>query len=94
MMKSRYATLSLVKPHYLVDGAHASAATNEAEAQALFTKFAAAQNAHSVSAVKAMRWNSRGTLLLARGAEIRVFLGVLKSRDMGTRTPSVIGRRS
>jgi hypothetical protein len=52
-------------------GAHASAATNEAEARALFTKFVAAQNAHSVSAVKAMLWNSPGTLLLARGAEIR-----------------------
>ena len=50
-------------------GAHASAATNEA--RALFTKFVAAQNAHSVSAVKAMLWNSPGTLLLARGAEIR-----------------------
>jgi hypothetical protein len=48
-----------------------SAATKEAEARALFTKFVAAQNAHSVSGVKAMLWNSPGTLLLARGAEIR-----------------------
>ena len=32
-------------------GAHASAATNEAEARALFTKFVAAQNAHSVPVV-------------------------------------------
>jgi hypothetical protein len=52
-------------------GAHASAATNEAQARALFTKFVAAQNAHSVSGVKAMLWNSPGTLLLARGTEIR-----------------------
>jgi hypothetical protein len=52
-------------------GAHASAATNEAEARALFTKFVAAQNAHSVGDVKSMLWNSRGTLLLARGIEIR-----------------------
>jgi hypothetical protein len=52
-------------------GANASAATNEAEARDLFTKFVAAQNAHSVSDVKAMLWNSPGTLLLARGAEIR-----------------------
>src|SRR3984885_7304174 len=52
-------------------GAHASAATNEAEARALFTKFVAAQNAHSVSDVKSMLWNSPGTLLLARGVEIR-----------------------
>jgi alkanesulfonate monooxygenase SsuD/methylene tetrahydromethanopterin reductase-like flavin-dependent oxidoreductase (luciferase family) len=52
-------------------GAHASAATNEAEARALFTKFVAAQNAHSVGDVKSMLWNSPGTLLLARGVEIR-----------------------
>ena len=51
-------------------GAHASAATNEAEARALSTKFVAAQN-HRVSGIKAMLWNSPGTLLLARGAEIR-----------------------
>jgi hypothetical protein len=52
-------------------GADASAATNEAEARALFTKFVAAQNAHSVGDVKSMLWNSPGTLLLARGVEIR-----------------------
>jgi hypothetical protein len=52
-------------------GAHASPATNEAEARALFTKFVAAQNAHSVGGVKALLWNSPATLLLARGAEIR-----------------------
>ena len=52
-------------------GAHASAATNEAEARALFTKFVAAQNAHNVDDVKSMLWNSPGTLLLARGVEIR-----------------------
>jgi hypothetical protein len=52
-------------------GAHASAATNEAEARALFTKFVAAQNAHSVGGVKSMLWNSPGALLLARGNEIR-----------------------
>ena len=52
-------------------GANASAATNESEARALFTKFVAAQNAHSVGDVKSMLWNSPSTLLLARGAEIR-----------------------
>jgi hypothetical protein len=52
-------------------GTHASAATSEDEARALFTKFVAAQNAHSVSDVKAMLWNSPDPLLLARGAEIR-----------------------
>jgi hypothetical protein len=52
-------------------GAHASTATNEAEARSLFTKFVTAQNAHSVGDVKSMLWNSPGTLLLARGIEIR-----------------------
>ena len=50
---------------------HALAATNEVEARALFTKFVAAQNAHSVSDVKTMLWNSPGMLLYARGVEIR-----------------------
>lgn len=52
-------------------GAHASAATNEAEARALFTRFVAAQNAHSVSDVRTLLWNSPGMLLYARGVEIR-----------------------
>jgi alkanesulfonate monooxygenase SsuD/methylene tetrahydromethanopterin reductase-like flavin-dependent oxidoreductase (luciferase family) len=52
-------------------GAHASVATNEAEARALFTKYVAAQIAPSVDDVKSMLWNSPGTLLLARGVEIR-----------------------
>jgi hypothetical protein len=52
-------------------GAHASTATNEAEARSLFTKFVTAQNAHSVGDVTSMLWNSPGTLLLARGIEIR-----------------------
>jgi hypothetical protein len=52
-------------------GAHASDATNEAEARALFTKFVAAQNAHSASDIKTMLWNSPGTLLYARGLEFR-----------------------
>jgi len=52
-------------------GAHASAATNESEARDLFTRFVAAQNAHSVRDVKSMLLNSPGTLLLARGVEIR-----------------------
>ena len=52
-------------------GAHASTATNEAEARSLFTKFVTAQNAHSVGDVKSMLWNSPATLLLARGIEIR-----------------------
>ena len=52
-------------------GAHASAATNEAEARVLFIEFVAVQNGHSVSGVKALLWDSPGTLLLARGVEIR-----------------------
>jgi hypothetical protein len=52
-------------------GGHASAATNESDARALFTQFVAAQNAHSVSDVKSMFWNSPSMLLLARGVETR-----------------------
>jgi hypothetical protein len=50
---------------------HAPAATNEAEARALFTKFVAAQNAHSVSDVETTLWNLPRMLLYARGVEIR-----------------------
>jgi hypothetical protein len=57
----------------VVLNAQAVAFTDEDEAAArdFFTKFVAAQNAHSVSDVKAMLWNSPGALLLARGNEIR-----------------------
>jgi len=50
---------------------HASAATNETEARALFTRFVAAQNAHNADDVKAMLWNSPDMLLFARGVETR-----------------------
>jgi hypothetical protein len=52
-------------------GAHASDTTNETDARDLFTKFVAAQNAHSVSDVKATLWNSPTMLLYARGVEFR-----------------------
>jgi hypothetical protein len=50
---------------------HASAAANETEARALFTKFVAAQNAHNPGDVKAILWNSPSMLLFARGVETR-----------------------
>ena len=53
----------------VASGGHA--ATNETEARALFTKFVAAQNAHSADDVKAMLWNSPSMLLFARGVETR-----------------------
>jgi hypothetical protein len=52
-------------------GAHASDTTNETGARDLFTKFVAAQNAHSVSDVRTTLWNSPSMLLYARGVEIR-----------------------
>ena len=55
----------------IASGGHASAATNETEARALFTKFVAAQNAHNADDVRAMLWNSPGTLLFSRGVETR-----------------------
>jgi hypothetical protein len=48
-----------------------SAAADEAEARAFFAKFVAAQNAHNVSDVKAMLWNSAHMLWFGRGVEIR-----------------------
>jgi hypothetical protein len=53
----------------VASGGHAFA--NETEAQALFTKFVAAQNAHNADDVKAMLWNSPSMLLFARGVETR-----------------------
>ena len=55
----------------VASGGHASAAANETEARALFTKFVAAQNAHNAGDVKAMLWNSPSMLLFARGVETR-----------------------
>lgn len=55
----------------IVPGGHASAAPDEAEARAFFAKFVAAQNAHDVSAVKAMLWDSPTMLWYGRGVETR-----------------------
>lgn len=55
----------------VASGGYASAAANETEARALFTKFVAAQNAHNADDVKAMLWNSPSMLLFARGVETR-----------------------
>jgi hypothetical protein len=52
-------------------GGQASAAADETEARAFFTKFVAAQNAHDVSAAKAMLWESPGMLWYGRGVETR-----------------------
>jgi hypothetical protein len=52
-------------------GGHASAAADETEARAFFTKFVAAQNAHDVDSAKAMLWDSPGMLWYGRGVETR-----------------------
>ena len=52
-------------------GVNASAAADETEARAFFTKFVAAQNAHDASAVKAMLWESPGMLRYSRAVETR-----------------------
>ena len=49
----------------------ALAAANDAEARAIFEKFIVAQNAHNADDMKALLWNSPGTLLFARGIETR-----------------------
>ncbi|WP_426434837.1 DUF4440 domain-containing protein [Bradyrhizobium genosp. P] len=55
----------------MAPGGRASAAADEAEARAFFAKFVAAQNAHNVSDVKAMLWNSHDMLWYGRGVETR-----------------------
>ena len=52
-------------------GGHASAAADETEARAFFTKFVAAQNAHDVNEVKSMLWDSPGMLWFGRNVETR-----------------------
>ncbi len=49
----------------------ASAAADESEARAFFSKFVAAQNAHDVDAVKSMLWDSPGMLWFGRNVETR-----------------------
>ena len=46
-------------------------AAGEAEARGFFAKFVAAQNAHDVTGVKAMLWNSPDMLWYGRGVETR-----------------------
>jgi hypothetical protein len=55
----------------VASGGHASAAADETDARAFFTKFIAAQNAHNVDDVKAMLWNSPSMLSFSRGVETR-----------------------
>jgi hypothetical protein len=65
----RLATALLAVIMMAVPGGRVSAAADETEARAFFTKFVAAQNAHDVSGVKAMLWNSPGMLWYGRGVE-------------------------
>jgi hypothetical protein len=55
----------------VASGGPASAAGNEAEARAFFTKFVAAQNSHNADDVKSMLWNSPDMLWFSRGVESR-----------------------
>jgi ketosteroid isomerase-like protein len=63
--------MSLAVMMMAVPGGQASAAADEAEARAFFTKFVAAQNAHDVDSVKSMLWDSPGMLWYGRGVETR-----------------------
>jgi hypothetical protein len=62
--------MSLAVMMMAVPGGRASA-TDETEARAFFTKFVAAQNAHDVSGVKSMLWDSPGMLWFGRNVETR-----------------------
>jgi hypothetical protein len=55
----------------LSSSAPASAEPNDVEVRALFTKFVAAQNAHDLSEVTSMLWNSPDMLFFSRGTEAR-----------------------
>jgi hypothetical protein len=63
--------MSLAVMMMAVPGGRASAAADETEARAFFTKFVAAQNAHDVSGVKSMLWDSPGMLWFGRNVETR-----------------------
>ena len=54
-----------------VSGSRVWAESNEAEARALFSRFVAAQNAHDLSEVKSMLWDSSAMLFFSRGVEVR-----------------------
>ena len=55
----------------VASGGTASAAGNETEARAFFTKFVAAQNSHNADDVRSMLWNSPSMLWFSRGVETR-----------------------
>jgi hypothetical protein len=55
----------------VASGGPASAAADETEARAFFTKFVTAQNAHNAADVKSMLWNSPDMLWFSRGVETR-----------------------
>lgn len=55
----------------VASGGRAFADPNDADAQALFTSFVAAQNAHDLVAVRSILWDSPGTLFFSRGLEVR-----------------------
>ena len=55
----------------VASGGPASAAGNETEARAFFTKFVAAQNSHNADDVRSMLWNSPSMLWFSRGVETR-----------------------
>jgi hypothetical protein len=49
----------------------ASASPNDADVPAFFLRFVEAQNAHDVTAVEAMLWDSPDVLWVTRGVEVR-----------------------
>lgn len=56
---------------FIMGSTAAFARQNDAEAQALFTRFVAAQNAHDMNEVKSMLWKSQHMLFFSRGTETR-----------------------
>ena len=68
-VSTRAAALAVILMAVL--GGNASAAADESEARAFFSKFVAAQNAHDAAGVKAMLLDAPGMLFYSRGGETR-----------------------
>ncbi len=71
----------------LVFGEPPARAASSADAQSLFVRFVAAQNAHDADAIRGMLWNSPTMLWYTRGKEYRgpaAVVGVLHDYFAGT----------
>lgn len=64
------AIVSIVAVALMLSVGHASGAVNDDEVKTVFNRFVAAQNAHDLSAVRDLLWDSPDFLWVTRGAPI------------------------